>query len=113
VRTVAAVAAAVLTQDDCATYLATGPETLSVDDVAAELSAALGKAVRQVPAPVEATRAGLVARAFLLGRPSRYSDRLRLSPPARWPRLPTWSAGFAGRPPHSFASYAPELVRAA
>jgi uncharacterized protein YbjT (DUF2867 family) len=61
-RDVAAVAAVVLTEDGHAGahYDVTGPEALSYEDVAAKLSAALGRAVTYADAPDDAVRDGLL-----------------------------------------------------
>lgn len=62
-RDVAAVAAAVLTEDghDGRTYLITGPVALTCAEAAAELSAALGRPVEFVDVPDEAAHAAMVA----------------------------------------------------
>lgn len=65
-RDVAAVAAAVLTADatrghEGRTYVVTGPEALTLDDVAAQLSDAVGRAVRYVPVPDGAAQAAMTA----------------------------------------------------
>jgi uncharacterized protein YbjT (DUF2867 family) len=61
-RDVAAVAAAVLTEDGHAgaRYDITGPEALSYDDVAAKLSAALGREIAYVDVPDDAVRDALL-----------------------------------------------------
>jgi len=62
-RDVAAVAAKVLTGDgyDGKTYALTGPEAITFEQVAEELSAALGRPVAFVDVPEDGARQGLVA----------------------------------------------------
>ncbi len=63
---IAAVAARVLTTDghDGVTYRITGPEALSTADVAAHLSAVIGRPVQHVDVPEEAFRAGMEQAGF-------------------------------------------------
>jgi uncharacterized protein YbjT (DUF2867 family) len=73
-RDVAEVAAAVLTGDghDGRTYELTGPEAVTFDEVAGELSAALGRPVAFVPVPDADARAQMVAA----GLPPWYADNV-------------------------------------
>jgi uncharacterized protein YbjT (DUF2867 family) len=112
---VAAVAAAVLTQDshDGHAYLATGEQALSVDDVAAHLSNAFARAIRYRNVPVEAMRTMLRARgvsnwqveqmvgsaeAFVAGEVAEVTDVV---------------GRLTGHRPRSFAAFARELGAAA
>lgn len=71
---VAAVAAAVLTEDghEGRTYTLTGPEAVTYHDVAAQLSAALGRQVGYVNVPDEAAREAMVGS----GMPGWLADQL-------------------------------------
>ena len=62
VRDVAGVAAHVLTSDghEDATYTITGPEALTMDQVAQRMSAVVGREVRAVEAPADQARAGML-----------------------------------------------------
>jgi uncharacterized protein YbjT (DUF2867 family) len=74
-RDVAAVAAAVLTQDghDGKTYNITGPEPVSFHDVATELGAALDRKLKYVPITLEQARESMVER----GMPEWFADDMR------------------------------------
>ena len=63
VRDIAAVAAAVLTNDGHAgkTYPLTGPEALSLRDAAAKLSAVVGKEIKYVNLPPDEAKASMIA----------------------------------------------------
>jgi uncharacterized protein YbjT (DUF2867 family) len=60
-RDVAAVAVSALTQEghEGKAYELTGPESLSYDEMARELSAALGREIKYVEIPVEAARSAM------------------------------------------------------
>jgi len=62
IRDVAETAAKVLTEDghEGKTYVMTGPESIGLDDVANELSNALGKEVKYVNVPLEAARESMI-----------------------------------------------------
>jgi uncharacterized protein YbjT (DUF2867 family) len=111
---IAAVAAAVLTEDgrNARTYLVTGGQALSIDDVAAQLTTALGRTVRYVDVPIEDARAALHAQgvpdwqieqmvgsalAFAAGEVADVTDVV---------------ARLTGRPPRTFAEFAKDLVAA-
>ncbi len=111
---VAAVAAAVLTQDghNARTYLVTGAQALSMDDVAAQLSTALGRRIRYRDVPIEAARAALrgqgvsgweieqmrgSAEAFAAGEVAEVTDVV---------------ARLTGSAPRTFAQFARDLVAA-
>jgi uncharacterized protein YbjT (DUF2867 family) len=74
VRDIAAVAVAALTQSGHAgkAYEITGPEALSGNDVAARLSAALGRKISYVDIPSDAFRQGALG----MGTPAFYVDAL-------------------------------------
>jgi uncharacterized protein YbjT (DUF2867 family) len=109
---VGAVAAAVLTQDghDGHTYLVTGPEALSPDDVAAQLSTVLGRTIHYVDIPVQDAVASLRAQGvagwlieqmlgsaltFAAGEVAEVTDTV---------------ARLTGRPPRAFADFAREFL---
>jgi uncharacterized protein YbjT (DUF2867 family) len=73
-RDVAAVAAVALTADghDGRTYVLTGPEAITYERVAEELSVVAGRRVEFVDAPDEATRQGLLAT----GAPEWFAENL-------------------------------------
>ena len=72
VRDIADVAAKVLTEDghQGKTYTLTGPASISLHDVAAGLSQALGKQVNYVDVPLEAAREGMIG----MGLPEWVAD---------------------------------------
>ena len=74
VRDLAAVAVAALTTDghDRKIYTLSGPEALTYDDVADELSKVLGRAIRHVSLPAADLRAGMLAE----GMPEAIADRM-------------------------------------
>jgi NAD(P)H dehydrogenase (quinone) len=112
---VAAVAAAVLTQDGyhARTCLVTGPQALSPDDVAAHLSTALGGTIRYRDVPIEAARAALRAQ----GVPDWQIEQLLGSAEAfaagEVAEVTDVVARLTGRPPCTFAAFAHDLVAAA
>ena len=63
VRDVADVATVILTSDghEGQSYVLTGPETLSMGDIAVKLSATLGKEIRYVDLPPTEAKAGMTA----------------------------------------------------
>jgi uncharacterized protein YbjT (DUF2867 family) len=74
VRDVAAVAVKALTEPghDGRIYTITGPEALTYDEIAGELSAALGRVIRHISLPPEDLRHGLLAE----GMPETIADRM-------------------------------------
>lgn len=108
----AAVAAAVLTQDghDSRTYLVTGPEALTMDDAAARLSVAFGRTIRyldrDLDVPIHDARAALGAQ----GSPDWVIEQMKGSVGAlaagEVAEVTDVVAGLAGRPPHTFAQFA-------
>lgn len=112
---VAAVAAAVLTQDghDARTYLVTGAQALSPDDVAAHLSTALGHTIRYVDLPVEAARAALRAQGVSDWQIQQLLGSAEAFAAGEVAQVTEVVARLTGRPPRTFADFAHELVAAA
>jgi uncharacterized protein YbjT (DUF2867 family) len=107
-RDTGAVAAAVLTggAHDGQTYLLTGPEAITFEDVASGLSSATGRQVEFVNVPDEAARAGALAA----GMPDWLAENLvtvfvMLRQGAAEQRTVTVER-LIGRPPRSFAEFA-------
>jgi uncharacterized protein YbjT (DUF2867 family) len=108
----AAVAAAVLTQDghDSRTYLVTGPEALTMDDAAAQLSVAFGRTIRYIDrdldVPIEDAQAALGAQ----GAPAWVIEQMKGSISAfaagEVAEVTDVVAGLTDRPPHTFAQFA-------
>ena len=105
---VAAVAATVLTQSghEGATYDVSGPQALDFDDVAQELSLALGKPVRYVDLDPDRAHEHLLAA----GLPRWHADSIitdfRLFREGDGARVTDVVQRLCGRPPTSFAHYA-------
>ncbi|MDI6103432.1 NAD(P)H-binding protein [Actinoplanes sp. NEAU-A12] len=101
---IAEVAVAALTGDGHAgqTYDVTGPRLLTFAEVAAELSAALGREIRFVPVSrgeyVEALRAG--------GMPEEFAELFDLVTDGRNAHLGDGVRRVLGRPPRDFAEFA-------
>lgn len=72
IRDIAEVAAAVLTSDghEGHTYVLTGPESLSMAEIASKLAVALARPVRYADAPADQLRAAMVA----MGMPGEIAD---------------------------------------
>lgn len=106
----AAVAAAILTGrgHDGQTYVLTGPEAITFEDVASWLSAATGRQVEFVNVPDEAARAGLVAA----GMPDWFAENLvivfEMLRKGAAERLTDTVERLIGRQPRSFAEFARE-----
>jgi uncharacterized protein YbjT (DUF2867 family) len=108
----AAVAAAVLTQDahDGRTYLVTGSEALTMDAAAAQLSVAFGRTIRyldrDLDVPIEDARAALGAQ----GAPDWVIEQMKGSISAfaagEVAEVTDVVAGLTDRPPHTFAQFA-------
>ncbi len=107
-RDIAAVAAALLERDDLAgrAFDLTGPEALDHDEVAAVLTATLGRPIRYEEVPPDAMRGGLTAA----GLPPAYADMLLAILEAfrqgHAARVTDAAATITGRAPRAFAQYA-------
>lgn len=109
---VAAVAAAVLTQDghDARSYLVTGTEALSMDDVVALLSTALGRTIRYRDVPIEAARAGLRAQGISDWQIEQMQRSAEAFAAGEVAEVTDVVVRLTGRPPRSFAQFAHDLV---
>ena len=107
VRDIAAVAVAELTTDrhDRETYTLSGPEALTYDEMAEELSKVLGRVIRHVSLPAADLKAGMLAE----GMPEAIADRmLDLERYFREDRASTITddvTRVTGRAPRRFADY--------
>jgi len=107
-RDIAAVAAALLGRDDLAgrAFDLTGGRALDHDEVAAVLTASLGRPIRYEDVPPDAMRPGLVAA----GLPPAYADGLLAILEAfrqgHAARVTDAVATITARPPRTFAEYA-------
>lgn len=108
----AAVAAAVLTQDghEGRTYLVTGPQALSMDDVAARLSAALGRPIRRVDVPIEDAKAFLRASGTPEWTIEQMEGSVRTLAAGETAEVTDVVAHLIGRPPRTFAQFARTFV---
>jgi (4-alkanoyl-5-oxo-2,5-dihydrofuran-3-yl)methyl phosphate reductase len=111
----AAVAAAVLTREghDGHTYLVTGGQALSIDDVAAHLSAALGRPIRYVDVPVGAARAALRGRGVADWQVEQILGSAEAFAAGEVAQVTQVVARLTGRRPRTFAAFAHDLVAAA
>jgi uncharacterized protein YbjT (DUF2867 family) len=109
---VAAVAAAVLTQDghEARSYLVTGAEALSMNDVAALLSTALGRTIRYRDVPIEAARAGLRAQGISDWQIEQMRGSAEAFAAGEVAEVTDVVVRLTGRPPRSFAQFAHDLV---
>jgi uncharacterized protein YbjT (DUF2867 family) len=109
-RDVGAAAAAVLTSDGHAgcTYVLTGPEAITYGQVAAELSAATGRAVEYVDLPGEDARRAMVQA----GLPEFVAEQIvtifALAQQGAAQEVTATVEELTGRPPHDFRSFAQE-----
>ena len=108
VRDIAAVAVAALTTDghEGQIHTLSGPEALTYDEVADELSKALGRIIRHVSLPAEDLKAGMLAE----GMPEAIADRMldleRYFREDRASALTDDVKRVIGREPGRFAAYA-------
>ncbi|MFI6316483.1 NAD(P)H-binding protein [Nonomuraea sp. NPDC050556] len=102
-RDIAAVAAALLTRPvgADATYELTGPVAPTHDEVAAELTRALGRPVRYVDLPVEEAAAHLERR----GMPADLAALMAQIGDGRWASTTTTVADILGREPRSLKEF--------
>jgi uncharacterized protein YbjT (DUF2867 family) len=112
VRDVAAVAVRALTQTghEGAIYRLSGPEPLSYDEMAEELSKVLGRVIRHISIPPADLMAGMLAE----GMPEAIADRMldleRYFRENRASRVTGDVQQVTGRPPRRFAEYARETA---
>ena len=112
VRDIAAVAVAALTRPghDGKAYSLTGSEALTYDEVAAELSRALGRTIRHVNLPPEDYRAGMLAE----GLPEQLADAMtdleRLYREGQASEVSGDVKLVTGQEPRRFAAYARECA---
>ncbi|RJL35340.1 NAD(P)H-binding protein [Bailinhaonella thermotolerans] len=106
-RDVAAVAAALLTRPvgADATYELTGPQAPTHDEVAAELTRALGRPVRYVDLPVAEAAAHLERRGMPAGTARDLAALMAQIGDGRWADTTTTVAGILGRPPRSLREF--------
>lgn len=108
VRDIAAVAVRALTEADHEgkAYTLTGPEALTYDDLASELSKALGRSIRHINLSPTDLKSGLLAE----GLPEEIAERLldleRYFREGRASRITTDIRQVTGREPRRFARYA-------
>lgn len=104
----AAAAAAVLTQDghEARTYLVTGPQALSMDDVAEQLSAALGRTIRRVEVSIEDAKAYMHASGALDWEIEQMKGSIQTLAAGETAEVTNVVAHLTGRPPHMFAQFA-------
>jgi uncharacterized protein YbjT (DUF2867 family) len=112
VRDIAAVAVRALTQPghEGAIYQLSGPEALSYDEMATELSNVLGRVIRHVSLPPADLKAGMLAE----GMPDAIADRMldldRYFRENRAGRITSDVKQVTGRHPRRFAEYARETA---
>ena len=112
VRDIAAVAVKALTEPnhDGKAYTLTGPEALTYDELASELSKALGRSISHVNLSPSDLRDGMLAE----GMPDEIADRMldleRYYREDRASRITNDIKQIAGRDPRRFAQYAPVTV---
>ena len=114
VRDIADVAARVLTEagHEGKTYWPTGPASISVHDVAAGLSKALGKEVKYVDVPLEAAREAIVG----MGLPEWFADALNEYSKAFSENLGDFTTNdveeITGHPARSYETFARDFAQA-
>jgi nucleoside-diphosphate-sugar epimerase len=107
-RDVADVAAEVLTAEDHVgkAYTLTGPEAITVDEIASAISAATGRSITYVDMPEEATRQGMHAQ----GTPSPMVDGIldlfSTNKAGKAAVVTDEVRAITGRPPRSFKEFA-------
>jgi uncharacterized protein YbjT (DUF2867 family) len=112
VRDLAAVAVQALIGPDGQgkTYTLTGPEALSYDDMAEELSRTLGRTIRHINLPPADLKAGMLSE----GMPEAIADRMldleRYFRESRASRITDDIRRVTGREPRRFAAYVRETV---
>jgi len=85
----------------------------TVDDVAAQLSTALGRTIRYVDVPVQATRAVLRARGVFAWQIQQMLGSAEAFAAGEVAQVTDMVARVTGRPPRTFAEFAHDLVAAA
>lgn len=106
-RDIAAVAARLLTGPvgPDATYELTGPEALTHDEIAAELTRALGRPVRYVDLPVEEAAVRLEKRGLPAETAADLAALMSQIGDGRWASTTTTVADLLGRPPRSLREF--------
>ena len=107
VRDIAAVAVAALTTECHATqiYTLTGPEALTYDEIAEELSSALGRSIRHVSLPAADLKAGMLAEGIPEPIAARMLDLERYFREDRASATTDDVRRVLGRQPKRFANY--------
>jgi uncharacterized protein YbjT (DUF2867 family) len=100
-----------LTQDghDGRTYLVTGAQALSIDDVAAQLAAALGRTIRCRDVPLEAARAALRRQGIADWEIEQMQGSADAFAAGEVAGVTDVAARLTGRPPRTFAAFAHDL----
>ncbi|TYB48147.1 NAD(P)H-binding protein [Actinomadura chibensis] len=106
-RDIAAVAAALLTRPvgDDASYELTGPAAPTHDEIAAELTRALGRPVRYVDMPVEEAAVHLEKRGMPAPAARDLAQLMSQIGDGRWASTTTTVADVLGRPPRSLRQF--------
>jgi uncharacterized protein YbjT (DUF2867 family) len=114
VRDIAAVAVAVLTGSghEGQTYEITGPESLSYHDVAAKLSAALGKPVNYVPVPPEAALDSMLKSGMPEWNARAVTDLYGAFATGAYARTTDTAGRLTGKPPIPFEQFARDFAAA-
>ncbi|WP_188193914.1 NmrA family NAD(P)-binding protein [Nonomuraea sp. SYSU D8015] len=106
-RDIAEVAATLLTQPvgPDSDYVLTGPESLSHDQIAQEISAALGRPVRYVDLPVPEMAAHLERKGFPQPYATDLATLMAETGDGRWSSTTTTVEDLTGRPPHPLSVF--------
>lgn len=112
VRDIAAVAVQALTETghERKAYTLTGPEALTYDELASELSEALGRPIRHVSLPPSDLKAGMLAEGLPEALADRMLDLERYFREDRASPITDDIQVVTGRAPRRFAQYARECV---
>lgn len=111
VRDVAAVAAVVLTEPghDNRSYELTGPEALSDDDVAANISTITGRGVKHVNPPIDVARKNMVERGMPVGIANMLAEVMVAIAAGRAGKVSSTVAEITGQAPRSFDAFITEF----
>ena len=112
VRDIAAVAVKALTESSHVgkAYTLTGPEALTYDELANELSKVLGRQIRHISLPLSDLKQGMLADGMLEEIADRMLDLERYFREDRASRITNDIKQLTGRDPRSFSQYAHECV---
>jgi uncharacterized protein YbjT (DUF2867 family) len=112
-RDVGAAAAAVLSTagHEGRTYVLTGPEAITYAEVAAELSAATGRAVEFIDVPDEDARQGLIRAGLPAFAAEHAVKAFAMARHGVAEQVTATVQSLAGRPPRGFASFARDHAR--